>query len=255
MQNKHVFAFHIFQQIDPSLEKGGVFFVRDQDLCRRLVGVLRMRIGGELIVFNAFLAFECTLSSINEKKSELGFCIVRKIVIEPQNPTIVLCVGLLKKDAFEAVIESAAQFGVNAIQPILSAQVHRNWFSVESQTRLEKIMLGACELSKNFCVPKLYEPKQLESCISEIKAESSRNARVVLCDPSGTSPQKALDIIQENREGIIYLFVGPEGGFTSAEVEQLRSANAISIRLTKTILRAKEACCAGLSLLRCMLIK
>ena len=58
--------------------------------------------------------------------------------------------------------------------------------------------------------------------------------------------KKLTDIIDKNTKSVS-IFIGPEGGFEEAEVEQIEAAGGVRATLGKRILRTQTAPVAGLT--------
>ena len=68
----------------------------------------------------------------------------------------------------------------------------------------------------------------------------------MLLDPRGEPPA-----FGEETAGAVRLLVGPEGGFTTAEVHAAVAAGAASVRLPTPVLRVETAALAGVVLAVC----
>ena len=63
----------------------------------------------------------------------------------------------------------------------------------------------------------------------------------------GEDAQSLVSMISNNK-GDIHLLIGPEGGFTDAEVADARSHGITSVHLGKRVLRAETASIAAVTL-------
>src|SRR5690625_2376570 len=109
-------------------------------------------------------------------------------------------------------------------------------------TRYKKIVKEAEEQSYREIIPEIYEPSSLEAII-----EATKNYSVKLVayeeeakkDQSTYTFSEELQKLRKNDE--IVIFIGPEGGITSEEVDILKTADFIPVKLGNRILRTETA--------------
>src|SRR5579862_4891714 len=153
MTDGHIFALFSAQNI---IQTGTntIFELRDQDLWTRIVRVLRLNSGECVILFdhNNNVLIELLPVTFERKGIITGYIknISKNHVLTPE---VNLYACLLKKEAFEEVAYVGAQMGVTSITPILSEKIQRKWGDEREIERLGKIMIAACEQSKNFVLP------------------------------------------------------------------------------------------------------
>lgn len=214
---------------------------KHHEFYQRVVKILRLKSGSEIIIFDDYAAW---LVEIVEIESDSILIKTKEKIALVQKKTVNLYLGLLRKSSFEAAVYSSAAAGVSKIIPVISAKIEKNWWSERELSRLQKIIIGAREQSKNF------NPVMLTSPIFIDKL--SINDCVILCDPQG---QSFFDhSLQENfkNHDVISVIVGPEGGFTTQEINDLTLVNqVVKMSLVKNILRGEDAAflAAGLFLL------
>jgi len=106
---------------------------------------------------------------------------------------------------------------------------------------LAAIAIEAAEQSERLTVPALHAPTRLPVLLSSWPRDRHLFAAL---ERGAARPLRPT-------EGPAALLVGPEGGFTPAEVEALRRHPlVIPVSLGARILRAETACLAGLALLQ-----
>jgi len=250
MTDVHIFALFSSQKISHDIQSGEIFELRDQDLWTRIVRVLRLGTGEFVILFD--LNYNIVLELLPTMFERKGFVIGRvKNISKNQllEPEIHLYPCLLKKEAFEDMGYVAAQMGVTSITPVLSEKIQRKWGSERELERLGKIMIAACEQSKNFVLPRIYKPMSFNDVITQKFDKISSN--IVFYEAG-----QPLNLVIKNlsQTNPINLMFGPEGGFSSTELEQLNtSIKTQDIKLcalTPTILRAREAIILGIGIVR-----
>lgn len=167
----------------------------------------------------------------------------------PLAPALTLYLPILKKEALEYAIYVAAQMGATTIIPIITEKSQRK---IPDHTRLEKIMIAACEQAKNFALPELKEPLTLSAALEgPTLHEGTKGSTIKIYFDDEGSPLG--ELLKENKTKTLAVTLGPEGGFTKQETDLLQQASFTSYKLTPTILRSREAVTAGLGALRSLI--
>lgn len=238
---------HIFALYHPNLRVQEQYLeIIDKDLWHRVTHILRLTAQEEIILFDGKkeITLELVDKTFSSKNKVIGRVRDTKASL-PITPNITLMPSILKREAFEQVVYFAAQMGATTIQPIITSKTHRNWHNEKESVRLHKIMIAACEQSKNFFIPELKEPITLnEICKQEfgIYFEDDGKPLLHIAQQLSTSLPKAITLV-----------FGPEGGLTISERQQLDNQDFICCALTPTILRAQEAVAVGLGAIQSLL--
>ena len=163
-------------------------------------------------------------------------------------PEITLGVGLLRREAWDQVIYVAAQMGATPVVPVLSERVQRFWGGEKERVRMDKVMIAAREQSKNFSLPKISEPTELQQFLNESKrAEDS----IKTCfEHGGVHLFDSICTIQNVKSRKIFLLFGPEGGLGLQELDLAVKSGFEICCLTPTVLRSIEAVTVGLGAIR-----
>ena len=150
---------------------------------------------------------------------------------------VTLGLALIKSDRFDWALQKATELGVTAIQPIITQFTD----SPPKADRLEKkwshwqeILVNACEQSENNWLPRLQKPAQLN--------ELPLPEQSIVAHPATVTAQ-----INPAQESL--LLIGPEGGFSDAEIDTLLKKQVKPMSLGPRILRAETAAIVGLTLL------
>ena len=144
--------------------------------------------------------------------------------------TQITCIlSLIKNDPFEYCIQKLTELGVTRIVPY---QAERSVIRIRDEKkmkRLRKIAQEAAEQSHRNIVPEICEPARLKDLKNYLSDQN------YLCYEAETKIEK-IDI-----SGSVTFIIGPEGGFTEKEFEQIREMGYESVSLGKRILRAETA--------------
>jgi 16S rRNA (uracil1498-N3)-methyltransferase len=144
---------------------------------------------------------------------------------------LVLGVALLKAPALDNVLRMATELGVTEIWPLLTAR------SVPRPTgteRWQRVLAAATRQCGRVDVPRILPAASLKECLGQDLPQ----ARLVLV------PGAALSFAPP---GDLVLLVGPEGGFSEAEVEMATSRGFLRAGLGPHTLRADTAAVAALA--------
>src|SRR5699024_2851413 len=115
----------------------------------------------------------------------------------------------------------------------------------KKMTRYKKIVKEAAEQSYREIIPEIYEPSSLEAII---EATKNYSVKLVAYEEEAKKDQTTYTFsekLQKNDE--IVIFIGPEGGITSEEVDILKTADFIPVKLGNRILRTETASLYALS--------
>lgn len=233
--------------IEPENKRDKTVFIAGADY-NHIKNVLRFKVG------ERFLASVNGKSNLCELKEFLGDQVVAEIIEEDYQDTslpieIHLFQGLPKSDKFEFIIQKAVELGVEKIFPV---QTERSIVKLEDKKKEAKtarwnaIAESAAKQSKRTSIPKV------ECAISFKKAlEQSKDLDLLLVpyeNKEGISATKeAFSLIKKDMK--IGVIIGPEGGFSQAEIDLAESFGAKIISLGKRILRTETASIATLSAL------
>jgi 16S rRNA (uracil1498-N3)-methyltransferase len=158
---------------------------------------------------------------------------------------ITLYQALSKSDKMDWVIQKSVELGVRRVVPILTefSQIKLKGEKAEKKRlHWQGVAISACEQSGRQRVPRIEMPENLTMAVQACTAEH----RLILHPHQGEKLQK-LDI---QPGASIALFVGPEGGFSEAEVEQCLQQGFDCVRFGPRVLRTETAPLAILAALQ-----
>ncbi len=158
----------------------------------------------------------------------------------PRNYMLHVGISPLKNDdRLEWFIEKAVETGIDVITPVICSRSEKKRIRRE---RLEGIIISAMKQSGRCILPKLEEPESPE----EFLRRPAKGKRVIAtCDSSfnRTAITEAFD-----RGDDVTILIGPEGDFTSREVETAISAGYTPVHIGAGRLRTETAgiaaCCS-----------
>ncbi len=242
----HEFSLYWPGSSEVAERQGGRITLKDPDLVRRIVKVLRLSEGDTFILFDQNIHLRVQLIAFHAKRS-----IELKLLSRKENatlqPAISFFLPILKRDALEQAIYSLVELGATEIQLMSTQKVQRKWGGEKELDRLRTIMIAAAEQSKQYRIPALHEPKPFEDIVQQI------DDSCFFFDSQGKDLLPVIELIRKERPQNISLMIGPEGDITTQEKELLKERGVQFLRLTPTILRARQAVAVSMGIFRSLL--
>ncbi len=202
-----------------------------------IVKVLRLGLKDKIQLFNETEEYISSVISISKKNITLKAEEMVNTSCTDVNKEVTLAFGIPKGDKGDLVVQKATELGVTQIWPIITnrslVKLNENKIAKREQ-RLKRIAKEAVEQCGRLKVPKIEILRDVGTMAQKVSTED------IVIIPWEKEHDKSMDVQQiHNAKGRIVLFVGPEGGLESKEIEEL--ANYKTISLGKRILRAETA--------------
>ncbi|HEY9881385.1 MAG TPA: 16S rRNA (uracil(1498)-N(3))-methyltransferase [Leptolyngbyaceae cyanobacterium] len=156
---------------------------------------------------------------------------------------ITLLAALPKGNGFDEVVRQTTELGVTCIQPIISDRTLIRP-SDQKLERWQRIAAEATEQSERLKTPEICSPLLWRDLLAKVP-----QAPCYLCVTRWDSPH-LLTCLQIAPPQAIAIAIGPEGGWTDAEVEDAIASGFQPVSLGSTILRAVTAPVVALSLIK-----
>ena len=203
-----------------------------------LARVLRARVGQDFDIATPKGVRRGQITSITDDRVEfeLGEEVPGGGLVE-----ITLVLAIFKFDRMEWAIEKCTELGVSRILPVISRRTdsHLAAASEKRAERWQRIARQAAEQSRRAAPPQISAPVELAEALNFPGA-----LRIVLAESEGQAMLRDLLTPQKAEDGVT-LAVGPEGGWTDAELQSFQQAGWTSASLGNTILRAETAAIAA----------
>lgn len=167
---------------------------------------------------------------------------------------LVLCQALLKSARFEWILEKGTELGVTAFAPIFYQRSTAGLAEVGQAKirRWQRIIQEATEQCGRAILPELLPIRPLATALAEMPS----NALAIMpWEETGAEGYTLHEVLEERDLSstevtgprTILLFIGPEGGLTSAEIELARRYGTHIITLGPRILRSETAALASIA--------
>jgi len=199
--------------------------------------VLRAHIGQEVDIIATGTLHRGRITTIEDHRVEFE---LGEELTAAEVPNLTLLMSIFKFDRMEWAIEKCTELGASRIVPVIARRTETHLASAASKRveRWRRVARQAAEQSRR--------PRPLEICtpakLKEVLTLSAAT-RIVLNESEEAVMLK--DLLASPVEGEIALALGPEGGWTEAELQQFQSADWKSASLGNTILRAETAAVAA----------
>ena len=179
---------------------------------------------------------------------------------------IILLQALPEKERMELIIQKVTELGVSAILPFKSKKsisLEEREVKQKKSHRWQYIAVKAVQQSRRAKVPWVGECRSFEEVLGDCKEEG---LKILLWEKEGKNLKEVLKRFSVlypplgkssalyppfekggeggfkiARLGMVYVMVGPEGGFTEEEVGQARDQGFIPVKLGQRILRTETA--------------
>ena len=203
--------------------------------------VLRLRTGDAVLVFDGRGGE--WLGKIAPASHDVVVDLVEPRTALPEPAvTVTLAMGLLKGDQMDDVMRDATMLGVAAIQPVHSAHVSlpKGARETRSLERWERVAVASAKQCGRAVVPAILPIAPFADV-----AQPRANEALVIC----VEPRREMTTGSVPRPARATVLVGPEGGWSSEELELAIAAGASPLVLGPRTLRAESAPTVALSAL------
>ncbi len=210
--------------------------VQDLELIHQLKNVFRYKVNDRVILLDNY-GFEFLSEIVVLSKKEVTFTVVEKKENTLRaSKELWLYSSIIKKDNFEWILQKGTELGVSYFVPIISERSEKKDLNFE---RGNKIIREAAEQSGRPILARLESIMPFEQSIDVAFKPA------IAFHSTGKKFNKEIFA----KEKTISVFIGPEGGWTDAELEQFKVKNIEIYSLGEQTLRAETAAIAISSLL------
>jgi len=174
--------------------------------------------------------------------SSIDQAVFKKAVID-------LFQAIPKKNNMDLIVQKNTELGINSIKPYVSTRTIVKTDEKKSARKTERwrrIAKEAAKQSKRVKIPEVAKPLSFKEMLLELK---EYDQVVLLYENEEGNGLECLDSSEKNFQKIA-LVVGPEGGFSPCEVEEIEDMGSIPISLGPRILRTETAGFAALSIMQ-----
>lgn len=210
-----------------------------EDVSHYLANVMRLQPGDVIAVFNGLAGeFECQITVA--RKKQVIVKVLQQNLFFQDVPDIWLLFAPVKKDKTDFIIEKAVELGVKKILPVITER------TIVEKVKTERYVAQAVEAAeqcRRLEIPEILSEQKLSALLAAWPSERC----LFFMDESGQG-QSAAAVFSSQKGKPAAVLVGPEGGFSPAEMQMLRQHPSVqAVSLGSRILRAETAVAAALS--------
>jgi 16S rRNA (uracil1498-N3)-methyltransferase len=224
--------------VDAPLAQGAeVALAADQS--HYLVNVMRQGVGSTVALFNGEDGEWRGVITQAAKRAVRLSC-TEQLAEQRPSPDLELAVAVVKRARLETIVEKAVELGCRRIRLVFTERTNADRVRLD---RLQAIATEAAEQTGRLEVPIVEAPVKLVALLETWPADR----RILFCDEGGAAAP-ALEALR-GAAGPWAILIGPEGGFSDAERETLRSLPIVTpATLGPRILRADTAAISAMTL-------
>lgn len=239
------------------------FFVEQEQIGEEIISVtgsdvnhirnvLRMKPGETVLISSRDGGdYLCEAQSIQPEQADFKVLEIRESGMELP-ARIHLFQGLPKSDKLELIIQKAVELGAYRVIPVETKRTVVRLDAKKEEAKNKRwnaISESAAKQSKRSLIPQVSGIRTLKEALKEAEHYDLKLIPYECADGiNGTREQ-----IKKAEAGMdIAVFIGPEGGFEEAEIEEAKNAGVVPVTLGKRILRTETA---GLCILSALMLQ
>ncbi|HEY5851426.1 MAG TPA: 16S rRNA (uracil(1498)-N(3))-methyltransferase [Lysobacter sp.] len=208
--------------------------------------VLRLGVGDACVLFNGD-GHDYAARIVALGKRDLRVSIDAASPVLRESPLrLVLLQGVARGEKMDLILQKATELGAASFHPLWSQRSEVKLDEARVGKRLahwRSVVSSACEQSGRAVVPAVSAPVPLAATLAALPTGGLR----LILDPEG---ELAFSSLSLDTAEPVYLAIGPEGGWSPLDREQLRAAGFQGLRLGPRILRTESAGLAAIAALQ-----
>ena len=229
---KHELNFKTMQLFyNSEIKNGDSTFFFDKEESKHIVKVLRKKESDKIFITNGLgYLFESEIILASEKKCEVK--IIKETFQQSDTFYTHIAVAPTKmNDRLEWFLEKATEIGIHEITPIICDHSERKVYKID---RAEKIIQAAMKQSLHYYLPKINEPISLSHFV-----KSNIDGQKFIAHCEETDKKSFQKEIAKNEK--VTILIGPEGDFSTKEINLAIANQFIPVTLGNTRLRTETA--------------
>jgi len=227
-----------------------------EDEAEHLVRVLRLGVGDEVDIFDGRgKIWRAEIVQIGKKSAAVRP--IEAVTAAPElSIPVTLVMSLLKGDKIDDVVRDAVMLGVTSIRPVVSERSAISLAAVARSARIarwQRIAVASAKQCGRAVVPIVHDAVPLEqhwtgASTHDTGQGESRSLRVMCIEPSAALGT-VIPVQEVAKPKAAEVIIGPEGGWSVAEVAAGHDSGAILMSLGARTLRADAVPIVALSAL------
>lgn len=206
-----------------------------EDVAAHLLRVLRLRVGEDCVLFNGDgHDYRARIIALGKREASAQVLDARRI--DNESPLrITLLQGIARGEKMDWILQKATELGVARVLPVVSERSEVKLDAQRADKRWahwREVAISACEQSGRAVLPEVAAPQPLA------KAAALRDGPGYLLDPFA---EASLAALPNDAIGACTVAIGPEGGWSPRDRDQLLAAGFEGLRLGPRVLRTETA--------------
>ncbi len=218
------------------------------DEARHCAQVTRHQAGDQVVVFDgAGRKARARIEALD--KAEVRLAVLEVQHVPPPTHPVTLVQAVTKGDSFEWILEKAVELGAQRLVPVITERTIVRLDSREAakkHLKWQRVVLEACKQCGQPWLPEVVMPCNLETALDRAGGAALRLAASL--HPQAL-PLRSLLLGPLSAGDGYAVIIGPEGDFTSRELEMLTARGWREWSLGPLVLRSETAAICALSIL------
>jgi 16S rRNA (uracil1498-N3)-methyltransferase len=217
------------------------------------VRVLRIEVGEAITLFDG-TGGECTAEITNVGKKSVSVSVLAHQAIERESPVRVTIVqALAVGDKMDWIVQKACELGAAEIVPLQTERCTLRLSGERADKRVahwQQVAVAASEQCGRNRVAPVAPISEFARWLASVDVKRAAYFMLHPQDDCATFVE-ALKALTSTSGACspIYLLIGPEGGFSPAEMQLVQQAGVVAVRLGTRVLRTETAAVAALAVI------
>ena len=217
------------------------------DEAQHLSRVLRLKAGAPVVVFDGRgREFDAVVEKAGKSEVLVNVGSSRVVVEREPAVSLTLAQAVLKGDKMDAVVRDAVMLGVAAIQPMVTSRSEVTLAALERgkrRDRWQRVAISSAKQCGRAVVPEIIEPVAFDELV---EPGGAIGTAFTFVEPSAAVKAKPLAAFEGMPAAEASLFIGPEGGWTTEEIDRAAALTHL-VTLGRLTFRADAMALVALS--------
>ncbi|HEX9760958.1 MAG TPA: RsmE family RNA methyltransferase [Candidatus Acidoferrales bacterium] len=190
---------------------------------------------------------EVWLARVEEvARGRVDFSLVEQLPQTAPGPQVTLLLAVVKFDRFEWCLEKATELGVAGIVPLAAARSDAGLLAAAGKRakRWQRILVESAQQSRRLAPPALHEVAEPTAAFRKYAAKDSA---ALFFSERGDAPSLRSILEPRRTASSVVVAIGPEGGWTDAEIAAAETAGYLAASLGPLVLRTESAVISALA--------
>jgi 16S rRNA (uracil1498-N3)-methyltransferase len=218
---------------------------------RHISTVLRLSSGTKITLFDGSGSYyEALIAKTSPGRIETKIVSIIPYIASAEgiHPALHMGIGLLKGKKMDIVIQKITELGIESLHPFRSQFCAAHDPAQGRLSRWQKIALEACKQSNRPKPPELHSIADFKDLLSGT-TQNDHDLKLIFWEEQGQKTLHEIFSPKDEKKSVLIL-IGPEGGFSSDEVEVAVASGFKPVTLGSSILRAETAAITAAAILQ-----